>query len=123
MQSISKTDLEFLIYCCISSAFKVHGLGDEIQEKSISEIVSKAFPEIFRITLRDLLHFCAHSEEVNTFFQFFRIRAISLPKPSNKKDVYQSLRKTWKYEGLEHSKKLKDLDVLMAGKIESNLKA
>ncbi|CAG9335031.1 unnamed protein product [Blepharisma stoltei] len=122
LQSISKTDLEFLIFCCISSSFKVHGLADEIKEKSISEMVIKNFPDSFRITLRDLLHFCAHSEEVNTFFQFFRIRAISLPKPSTKKDIYQPLRKTWSYGGLEHSKALKELDNSMAGKIESNLR-
>lgn len=93
IQTISKFDLEFLLFCCISSAFKLFSYAEEnSQEKQIHELVQNSLSKTSRVTLTDLVHFCAFSEEVNKFLHFFKIKGLSLPKPTKKQDVYEPLR-------------------------------
>lgn len=93
IQTISKSDLEFLLCCCITSAFKLFSFAEEIvQEKEIHELIQNSLSKTNRVTLTDLVHFCAFSEEVNQFLHFFKIKGLSLPKPTKKQDVYEPLR-------------------------------
>lgn len=93
IKSLSKTDLEFLLFCCISSSLKIYGYADECpRDTSIHELVQGSLSTSVRVTLNNLLHFCAFSEEINAFLQFFKVMGLNLPKPSKKADVFEPLR-------------------------------
>ena len=97
IRSISKTDLEFLLYSCISAGLKIYGYADECPKDTIiHELVINSLSGS-RVTLSDLLHFCAFSEEVSSFLSFFKLIGLSLPKPPKKKDVFQPLRQKTSY--------------------------
>ena len=79
-QSISLTDLEFMINCAVNAALKIHNLSIEVQSKDINTLVTQTFPTFERVTLTNLVEFAANSEEVNVFLLKFRIRAIEKVK-------------------------------------------
>ena len=92
IRTISKTDLEFLLYCCVSSALKIYGYADENPKDSfIHELVLGAL-SCSRVTLDSLLHFCSFSDDINQFLYFFKIKGLTLPKPIKKQDLFEPLR-------------------------------
>jgi len=79
-QSISLTDLEFMLNCAVNAALKIHNLSIEVQARDINSLVAQTFPTAERVTLTNLVEFASNSEEVNLFLLKFRIRAIEKVK-------------------------------------------
>lgn len=122
-QSITKKELEFMMHCCITAAFKIHTLADEISHKAIEELVNKTFLKDSRITLRELMHFMSVSEEVNAFLQFFKIRSISVPKPATGKDIFLPIRNLKIANNvMNHSRQLRKLGELLGPKLEDSMR-
>lgn len=116
IRTISKTDLEFMLYCCISSALKLYGYADDCpQDKTIRELVMNSLSKSSRVSLNELLHFCAFSEDINNFLYFFKIKSLSLPKPQKKMDVFEPLRDKGTFP-----LKIPKFDVNVQKKIESS---
>jgi hypothetical protein len=121
-QSITKKELQFMIYCCISAAFKIHYLADEISHRAIEELVNKTFIKDSRVTLKELMQFMSVSEEINSFLQFFKIRGISVPKPATGKDIFLPIRNLHLPSNvMSHSRQLKRLDELLGPKLEESM--
>ena len=118
IRTISKTDLEFLMYCCVSSALKIYGYADECpKDTEIHNMVMNAINSS-RVSLNNLLHFCAFSEEVSSFIYFFKIKGLTLPKPLKKQDYFEPLRKN------QHiPSKIPKIDPTIQKKIENSSKS
>lgn len=118
IRTISLTDLEFLLFCCVSAALKIYGYADEYPKDEAIHLIVKNSLTCTRVTLNNLLHFCAFSEEINNFIDFFKVKGLSLPKPTKKQDYYEVLRNN-QYFPIKSQK----IDTNVQKKIESSLKA
>lgn len=95
IQTLSKIDLEYLIICCLSSALKIHGMIDCLEQSCVVELVNSNFNKNSRVALTELLNFIEQCDEVKQFLQLFRLKNIirENPKPPHK-DIYRPLRFT-----------------------------
>ena len=122
VHSISKTDFEFLFLCCVSSACKMHQIADEVAEEPIESLIQSNFAHSSRVSLRDVLYFCTYSEEVNSFFQMFRIKGVRAPKTYQRKEILQPLKKPFAFEESKVLSYLKGIDQTQQAKLLGNLR-
>ena len=57
LESLSLIDLEFMIYCCATAAFKIYSINAEIQIDEISQFVRENFETEERVTIKYLLRY------------------------------------------------------------------
>lgn len=117
VQSISRTDLEFLLHCALSAALKLHGIADSVGDLEINQLIMRNFPAQLRISHRELLSFCSNSEDVTEFFQTFRIKAMSLPKS---RKTYQ-IQPTQGPQSFDFTKQMKQLEISLGGKLNEHI--
>jgi|JI6StandDraft_1071083.scaffolds.fasta_scaffold02441_12 hypothetical protein len=60
---LSAVDVEFLLYCCISAAYKVFGITSEIDTNELAAYVASRFINSNNITVADLIKYgLSHSQ-------------------------------------------------------------
>jgi hypothetical protein len=52
---LSPVDLEFMLYCCISAAYKVFSINNEIDSGELATFVGNKFANSSKITVADLI--------------------------------------------------------------------
>lgn len=77
MESLSPTDIEFMIYCCMSATFKIYSISSEINNEELTVFATKYFEKENRLTVVELIKYkliyiynraSKNSPEVNDFF-------------------------------------------------------
>lgn len=76
LESLSPTDIEFMIYCCMSATFKIYSISSEINNEELTVFATKYFEKENRLTVVELIKYkylnnsraSKNSPEVNDFF-------------------------------------------------------
>ena len=66
-------DLEFLIQSVLSATSKIFGLGQDISDQEITQLVRRNFQEGSRVTLPQLLVWASKTEEIVGYFAKFQL--------------------------------------------------
>jgi len=75
--SLSVTDFEYLLRCCITSACKLHNLSwDPFSFPSLGLHLSETFKEDKRISFPQVLKYCASDTFIGAFLKLFKIPEI-----------------------------------------------
>ncbi len=74
IESLSVTDLEYMLECCIISSCKLHSLPLTVfNSVELAKYISGAFDPDRRVTFPQLIKWCSTDVSVGTFFRIFRI--------------------------------------------------
>ena len=73
IQSISNMDLCFAIQCVLQSTNKIFAIEGSLNEIEITILVRQSFNEGVRITLPQVLKWTSLTDEVKTYFSYFRM--------------------------------------------------
>ena len=74
IESLSITDLEYLLECCIISSCKLHNLSLEVfNSAELAEYIADTFDDEKRITFPQMLKYCATDPNIGSFLHFFKI--------------------------------------------------
>ena len=57
MESLSPTDIEFMIYCCMSATFKIYSISSEINNEELTVFATKYFEKDNRLTVVELIKY------------------------------------------------------------------
>eukprot|EP00826_Nyctotherus_ovalis_P017124 TRINITY_DN15015_c0_g1_i1.p2 TRINITY_DN15015_c0_g1~~TRINITY_DN15015_c0_g1_i1.p2 ORF type:complete len:138 (-),score=7.21 TRINITY_DN15015_c0_g1_i1:11-424(-) len=75
--SLSVTDFEHLLRCCVTSACRLHNLSwDPFSLSELAAYLSETFDEDRRINFPRVLKYCASDQFVGAFLRLFKIPEI-----------------------------------------------
>ena len=57
LNSLSVVDLEFMLYSCLNSTFKIYGIKQELSEDAINAFLNESFIEDSRINISQLVKY------------------------------------------------------------------
>jgi hypothetical protein len=60
LESLSPTDIEFMIYCCMSATFKIYSISSEINNEELTLFATKYFEKDNRLTVVELIKYIIH---------------------------------------------------------------
>ena len=55
LESLSPTDIEFMVYCCMSATFKIYSISSEINNEELNNFGVKNFGVDNRLTVVELI--------------------------------------------------------------------
>ena len=79
LSSLAPMDIEFMIYSCISSTFKIFGVKHEVNVDEIARFVQENFAENLRVNIMQLINFSHQNGEVQKFFSIIKKEPEELP--------------------------------------------
>jgi hypothetical protein len=79
LNSLAPIDVEFMIYSCISSTFKIFGVKQEVKVDEISSFVEANFKPHLRFNITELIEFSWKNEKVQKFFAIIKKEPEELP--------------------------------------------
>ena len=79
LSSLAPMDIEFMIYSCISSTFKIFGVKHEVNVDEIARFVQENFAENLRVNIMQLIDFSHQNGEVQKFFSIIKKEPEELP--------------------------------------------
>src|SRR3990167_19020 len=79
LSSLAPMDIEFMIYSCISSTFKIFGVKHEVNVDEIARFVQENFAENLRVNIMQLIDFSNQNGEVQKFFSIIKKEPEELP--------------------------------------------
>lgn len=91
LNSLSPIDIEFMIYSCISSTFKIFGVKQEVRVEDISKFVEENFKQHLRFNITELIEFSWKNKDVQQFFAIIKKEPEELPNGPVKMTTKQTV--------------------------------
>ena len=74
IESLSITDFEYLLECCIISSCKMHNLTFDYEDLTeLGVYLAQTFDEDKRISFQQVLKYCATDQFIGNFMKLFKI--------------------------------------------------
>jgi hypothetical protein len=67
--SLSITDIEFLVLSCCTATHKILGLKTPINEQIIRDLIAREFVAERRVNISEMMQWASHFHEVRCFFE------------------------------------------------------
>ena len=71
---LSTIDIEFMIYSCLNSSFKILGIKEPVNEMEITSFVEQHFPPNSEIKISSLIKFTTNSPQIIDFLKIITLQ-------------------------------------------------
>lgn len=68
MNSLSVYDIEYMLYCCIVSSFKIYSISSPLDQSELSRFIQDNFYDDARINISQLIKWCTSSRLIIEYF-------------------------------------------------------